>query len=367
LSLAVSPHCPKADRMASSLTAVSLHSTLHSSGPLTVIASEWRAHGVQQSLDCAGELGRSLVGNAKKLAGLELNVLDLWQALATLAAHDVGVARIVEPHLDALMILRDAGHATLGPDRVDALRWGVFAAEGGDEPLTATQSDDGMITLSGVKPWCSLASHLDAALVTAHVLGEEQRQLFAVRLRSGVEVDDSVWVARGLSEIASGPVRFDAVEAVPVGEPGWYLRRPGFAWGGVAVAACWLGGAIGIGRTVHAALADRATPDPHALAHLGAIDELLQSSRRALGEAALLAQRGDADPRLVAKRVRATVARASDEIIDRAHRALGPAPLALDARHAKRVCDLQLYVLQHHAERDQASLGLAITRGPAPW
>lgn len=47
-------------------------------------------------------------------------------------------------------------------------------------------------------------------------------------------------------------------------------------------------------------------------------------------------------------------------MLARVGRALGPAPLALEAEHARRVADLQLYVRQHHAERDQASLGEAV-------
>ena len=65
--------------------------------------------------------------------------------------------------------------------------------------------------------------------------------------------------------------------------------------------------------------------------------------------------------------MRATVARACEETLARAGHALGPAPLALDAAHAKRVADLQLYVRQHHAERDLASLGETLAAGPAPW
>lgn len=117
------------------------------------------------------------------------------------------------------------------------------------------------------------------------------------------------------------------------------------------------------------------TRDPHALAHLGAIDEVLQSSRRALAEAAALstdahvATTADAKAvaRLTAKRVRATMARAVDEIVHRASRVLGPAPLALEADYVKRVADLQLYVRQHHAERDLASLGTALVGERAPW
>ena len=285
--------------------------------------------------------------------------LDQWEALATVAAADLGAARALEPHLDAVAILRQAGAD------VPTGALGVFAAEGGGDPLIATQTEAGW-SLAGTKPWCSLADRLDAALVTASAPVDGPRQLFVVELtRPGVTVQPGAWAARGLVEIPSGPVHFDGVPALPVGEPGWYLDRPGFAWGGIGVAACWHGGAVGIARTVHAAAA--AKPNPHLLAHLGAIDELLQSSRRALAEAAALVDAGSTDGRVLAKRVRATVARAVEETIVRAGRALGPAPLALDEAHAKRVADLTLYVRQHHAERDQQSLGEALATGDAPW
>ena len=47
-------------------------------------------------------------------------------------------------------------------------------------------------------------------------------------------------------------------------------------------------------------------------------------------------------------------------MLARAAHALGPAPLALEAEHAKRVADLQVYVRQQHAERDDVSLGGAV-------
>ena len=303
---------------------------------------------VDAALALAELLGRSAPSSTR----------DLWETLATLASHDLGVARAVEPHLDAVAILTQAGRP------VPEGRWGVFAAEGGDDPLTAVEAS-GTWSLSGTKPWCSLADRLDAALVTATTT-DGSRMLFAVDLgQPGVSPLDGTWVARGLTEIPSGPVRFDTAAADPVGEPGWYLSRPGFAWGGIGVAACWFGGAVGIARTVHAAAGEK--PNPFLLEHLGAIDELLGCARRALAEAADLIDTADPDPRLLAKRVRATVARACEETLARAGHALGPAPLALDAAHAKRVADLQLYVRQHHAERDVASLGEALAAGNAPW
>lgn len=288
----------------------------------------------------------------------EGSTADLWETLATLAAVDLGTARAIEPHLDAVAIFRQAWHD------VPSGAWGVFAAEGGDEPLTAS-GVGGDVRLSGVKPWCSLADRLDGALVTAHLPGGG-RALYAVSLRSdAVEVQPGVWNARGLTEIPSGPVRFSAAAGIPVGDPGWYLERPGFEWGGIGVAACWFGGAVGIARTVHAAAA--AKPNPFLLMHLGAIDRGIQDARRALAEAARLVDAHAPGGRLLAKRVRATVAAVAEDVIARTGHALGPAPLALDAAHAKRVADLTLYVRQHHAERDLESLGSALAAEAAPW
>lgn len=338
-------------------------------GPLVSLVSRAMPTGVDAALEAAVLLGEVAVspGNGA--------TLDLWEALATVAAHDLSAARAIEPHLDALAILDQAGlggPAAASPSDASpraARTWGVFAAEGGPDPLVARPSGDGWL-LTGTKPWCSLAHRLSDALVSARTL-DGQRMLFAVSLSgAGIHTDTSAWHARGLADIASGPVRFSSVAATAVGEPGWYLARPGFAWGGIGVAACWFGGAVGIARTVFAAgLADE--PSPFLLMHLGAIDELVQSGRRALGEAAVLVDAGEATGAggaLLAKRVRATVARTCEEIVVRAGHALGPAPLALDEAHAKRVADLQLYVRQHHAERDESSLGRALTTaGEAPW
>lgn len=306
---------------------------------------------IDRGLDLARDLGPRTDGPG------EGGTADLWETLATLASADLGAARVVEPHLDALAILGQVGEPV--PDGV----WGVFAAEGGDDPLTATRAEG--VTLTGTKPWCSLADRLDGALVTA-ASADGTRGLYAVSLHDpGVEVIPGTWHARGFTELPSGPVRFAQVAATPVGAPGWYLSRPGFEWGGMGVAACWFGGAVGVARALHAAAVAR--PNPFLLMHLGAIDRGLQDARRALAEAAVLVDAHASGSRILAKRVRATVAAVAEDVIARAGHALGPAPLALDAEHAKRVADLTLYLRQHHAERDLESLGSAVATEAAPW
>ncbi len=288
---------------------------------------------------------------------------DLWSVLSSIAAADITVARVIEPHLDALAILHQAGLAnrdsTLeGLGATGESTWGVFAAEAPDARLDAT-ADGTMWRLSGRKPWCSLAGSLSHALVTAHT-GGTARRLFAVSLRQpGVAVEEGSWHATGLAAVQSGAVVFNHVEAIPIGEDDWYLSRPGFAWGGIGVAACWWGGAVGIARRAFEAARDR-QPDQIALMHLGAMDTTLHSAGLTLSAAATLVDSPDSDRGssvICALRTRAAVAVSAEEVIRRVGHALGPAPLALEPDHARRVADLQLYLRQHHAERDDAALG----------
>ena len=286
----------------------------------------------------------------------------LWSALASVAAVDLTVARTLEPHLDALAILEQAD------EPAEAGTWGVFAAEGPGEPLRATPSGTAYV-LDGRKHWCSLAGVLDRGLVSAWV-GEE-RQLFAVDLtHPGVTAVPGTWVARGLAELDSGPVDFVAVPARAVGRPGWYLERAGFAWGGIGVAAVWFGGAVGIARRMVTAAATR-PPDQVALMHLGAVDACLHAARCTLERAAHAVDAGvlaGGDGWRAALRVREVVALAAEDVLRRAAHGLGPGPLATDEEHARRVADLELYLRQWHAERDQAALGRELLQhGATGW
>ncbi len=283
--------------------------------------------------------------------------------LSAVAAGDLTAAKVVEAHTDALAILAEAAaDPDLGRDeplRVPAgSSWGVFAAEGSGLRVDARPSGQSW-RLSGDKPWCSLADRLSHALITAHTPSGERR-LFAVELTDpAARSAGTHWAARGLMGVPSGILTLDQCPAVPVGPDGWYLRRPGFAWGGMGVAACWYGGAVGVARRLMEASRTR-QPDQLALMHLGAVDAQLTAARMVLQGAAADVDAGRSDGpagQLLATRTRAVVAGAAEEVLRRVGHALGPAPLALEPEHARRVADLQLFLRQHHAERDEAALG----------
>ena len=401
--------------------------SLSGRGPVSpaVVGSQpdpWLVDVLADAAEVAGRSGPALelarrIGPRSPLPGAG-ETRSRWELLAGLSAVDLTAGRVAEAHLDALAILAEAagvGETGAVPDLTAVgagadSTWGVFAAEGPGVAVTAQTADppagaasrmmtadppagaaSGMMTadppagaasgmessnppdagwmLSGVKPWCSLADRLDHALITAHV--PDGRRLFAIALRQGtVTVATDSWVSRGLADVPSGPITLTDAPAVPVGATGWYLQRPGFAWGGLGVAACWYGGAVGLARDLHRRLRRREC-DQIGRMHLGAVDTALVRARAVLALAAAEIDAGRADGSdgvRWAARVREVVAGAAEEILLRAGHALGPAPLALDEEYARRVADLTVYLRQHHAERDQAALGSSILdQDQPPW
>ena len=292
---------------------------------------------------------------------------ERWAVLADLAGEDLSLARLAEGHADALAILAELGEpASIASASAAGRRWGVWAAQPPGPALTARRAGRSW-RLDGIKQYCSGAHCVTDALVTA--TAPDGNRLFAVSTADLVPVAGT-WPAVGMAASDTLDVRFDAIAAEPVGDPGGYTDRPGFAHGGAGVAACWYGGAREVGRTLLAAAAARDV-GPHALAHLGAVDIALQSARTALDVAAADI---DADPadrkdggQLRALRVRALVEAVGSEVMARVGRALGAGPLGHDAAHARRVADLTVYLRQHHAERNLAELGALVADGGGSW
>lgn len=337
-----------------------------------------RAHGfsaAQESFlraaeECAGDVrpllaeltGRPGTSPLDAPASASGRTLERFALLASVAAADVTAARVLEPHLDAHAILVESGSEI---DRGGT--WGVFAAEGPDAAVTAVDRDGGW-SLSGTKAWCSLGDFLSNALVTAWT-SADTRRLFRVELRAPSVRPASVrWISRGLSGVPSGPLEFLETPALPVGEDGWYLTRPGFAWGGIGVAACWWGGAVPIAQRILERF--HAREGELAGATAGRVVRALESGRLALQDAAERIDHSERmtrdEARALSHIVRGTVADAVRTTLDGAKDALGPAVLGFDEPMARRIADLDMYATQYHPGRDDAALAGSL-RGGAPW
>jgi len=182
-----------------------------------------------------------------------------------------------------------------------------------------------------------------------------------------VTVTEQGWQAVGMAATASVEVLFDHVEASAVGGPGEYLARPGFWQGGIGIAACWYGAAQQLALRLHQHCQQH--DEPHALAHLGAVDAALFALRTVLHHAAAnLDAAPAADCQLLARRVRAVVEQACEQIIQHVGHALGAGPYCKDAHFAQLAADLPVFLRQSHAERDLAALGGQVRHvSPSEW
>lgn len=271
------------------------------------------------------------------------------RALMQLGRQDLSLARIAEAHNDALAILNEAGRSP----RAGEL-YGVWASDGPQSGLVATPLAQGRWRLEGTKQFCSGATFVTTALVTARA--HEGVRLFAVPIdQPRIRVLPSNWATPALEDTATGPVSFDEVilnSDAQIGDAGWYLDRPGFWHGAIGPAACWAGGAQAL---IDAAAALNRN-DPHSRAHRGALQAI------SWGLTAVLDHAGreiDEDPndqhraaRVRALKLRHLVERWCTEVLDRFGRATGPQLLCFDPQAARQHLALSVYIRQCHGERD---------------
>ncbi len=303
--------------------------------------------------------------------------LERWELLAALGRTDLVVARLVEGHLDALAILQEAGREP----RPDAL-YGVWASASGGTGLELA-TGAGELTLEGTMRFCSGARTVDRVLATATDMDGGLQLVDVAMDPQHARPDLSSWPALGMDASDS----FDlAVDGLPVcrdavvGPPGFYLDRPGLPLGGIGVAAVWLGGAQGLLDATVAGLT-RHGADDHQLAHVGAVTAAIEGAAGALVTTATLL-----DPRPVRDRrphtgsagqlaevaqlaraaltCRSVVEAVVAVAVQHLPRAAGAVAISRDADFAHRLADLEVYVRQHHGERDLARLGVAELEQP---
>lgn len=280
--------------------------------------------------------------------------LQRWRHLARIGQADLALAKLFEGHADALAILAELG----APAPPAGSRWGTWCAEPPTHRVCIAPVAGRHVRLDGAKAWCSGASDVTHALLSAWTADGRQCLAALDMAQPGIEIISPSWAGAGMARSNTAELRLSGVVATQVGEPGDYTRRPGFWQGGAGVAACWWGACAGIANHVRVAAArGDARSLPHLHAHLGAMDVALSHSAALLRETAAAIDaapsRGFARESL---RVRLSVTQTAEDILARVGRALGPAPLCQSPGLGQLVCDLPIFIQQSHAERDQASL-----------
>lgn len=288
--------------------------------------------------------------------------LQRWRGLASVAGADLSLCKLYEGHTDAMAIIAEVqGHEFSMPA---ASTWGMWAAEPPQAKVQLNaRTSSHEVRLDGLKAWCSGAAQISHALITCWD-EEGQQQLVAVALQQpGVEVTSNGWNAVGMAASGSVEVRFEQARGHLIGVPGAYLKRPGFWQGGGGIGACWFGAAQALGEALRSHCNKRS--EPHALAHLGALDTVLTATLASLrATAAWIDEQPFANAELPVRRLRSQCEYAAAQALEHVGRALGAAPYCRDEKFAQLLADLPVYVRQSHAERDLAAQGERVAELP---
>jgi hypothetical protein len=275
----------------------------------------------------------------------------LVDGLLALGRTDIALARLAEGHVDALRILAQAERQP-----VTNVWYGVWASRSQQTGLRAESGPDGL-RIDGTLRFASGAGVLDRALIPVW-LPDGSHLLLDLDV-TALPVDPTVWRTAAMQasrsyELTVAGVRVgrDAV----VGEPDFYLGRPGFFPGGVGVAACWAGGAA---QVLDLLRARHPRPTDAQQLRLGRMRTELVAAVAAVRSAADVLDRPDliTDLQQVATEARAVTAEAVRRLLAEARLVTGPAGLALDDGISHAVPDLELYVLQQNSDADAALLG----------
>lgn len=234
--------------------------------------------------------------------------------------------------------------------------YGVWASRSQQTGLRAESGPDGL-RVEGTLRFASGAGVLDRALIPVWL--PDGRHLLLDLDVTDLPVDPTVWRTGAMQasrtyELTVADLRVGQ-ESV-VGEPDFYLGRPGFFPGGVGVAACWAGGAA---RVLDLLRARHPHPTLVQQLRLGRMrTELIAAVAAARSAADVLDwQDPSTDLQQVATEARAVTAEAIRRLLAEARLVTGPAGLALDDGISHAVPDLELYVLQQNSDGDAALLG----------
>ncbi len=289
--------------------------------------------------------------------------LERWRHLAALAAKDLAACKLAEAHWDAMSILEDLGVSESLIPNSDS-RWAVWASENPQAPLQVEVTDHRAV-LQGSKQWCSGAQDVTHALLTCHSAHGESYLAMLDMQSAGIHRQSHGWQALGMRHVSTATLTFEDTPVTLLGERSLYLQRPGFWHGGAGIAACWYGAACQIAQQLRLTLRPH---QPHAAAHLGAMFTQLRAGKAMLEQ---LAQQIDAAPEAPwteeVQAVRSWIRQMCSTIIERSARAMGPAPLCMNAEHAQRCADLSVWCTQQHAEKDDEALGLAAQALSIVW
>ncbi|MBE7219295.1 MAG: acyl-CoA/acyl-ACP dehydrogenase [Caulobacteraceae bacterium] len=254
----------------------------------------------------------------------------LVRVLRNLGAADLSMGRLVEGHMNAVLLVQRYGSRSQSAALAEAVGSGGFSGVWGAEgvaPLQARRGEGGWL-LEGGKVFASGAGFVTHPLVPA-ATDDGQRLMMPV-LQQGERVDVSGWTAQGMRATATGAVDLTGMfvpDAMVIGHVGDFTRQPAFSGGAWRFCAVHLGAAERLVDLLREHLVSRNRgADPFQLQRVAQATTAVTTARFWIAEAARLLAEGASDPDTVvafANLTRGVTERAALDVLELVHRGVG--------------------------------------------
>ncbi len=237
-----------------------------------------------------GELGVLSAALPRSAGGLGLGLEPgtqraLLELLSILGGADLALGRIVEGHINALLLIHRFGSSAQGGGAArDCLAGRLFGVwnTGAAELMRLEPTGADRLVLHGAKTFATGADFVSRPIVTADRPGVGWQMTLPRMETSAVAVDRSFWHPFGMESTGSYAVDFTGVELTPddlIGQPGDFYRDPLFRGGAVRFAAVQAGAVLQLHALFAAWLeTTHRGDDPYQIARLGEVALLAQQA-----------------------------------------------------------------------------------------
>jgi len=295
----------------------------------------------------------------------EQNVLQILQLLIAVGMVDLGIARIIEGHINALQLIRKYGSAGFRRDvkrlaRDPGFLIGVWNADAADDPLRVEAGQ-----LAGTKKYASGANFVSHAIVTTDANAPDITQMYLAEINTaGVSVSLGAWDPLGMKRTESGDVTWCADTqqfTVSFGKPGDYQLQPFFFSGAIRFVAALCGGNLGLYEMIAAELRSRKRTDhPHQKHRLAQSFVAARSAYLAtIAAAAYFDGSGEKDVLAAVASARIATENSIFEMLDLAPRSIGLEGWMAANPVSRRLTDLSVYVRQPNPDGARDAVGEA--------
>ena len=346
----------------------------------------------RRELRRCGEIGLLLAPFPAALGGVGLGVQPgtqraLLRILAAIGGADLALGRLVEGHINGLLLVLRYGTREQAAQLAEEVRNGALSGvwNTGRQELLKLNPDEDSFVFAGEKTFATGAAFVERPIVTAEIPGRGWQMCLPRMHTLGASIDRSFWHPLGMESSESFGVDFTGGRVQRdelIGAPGDFYRDPMFRGGAIRFAAVQAGAILRLHQLFTDWLNESGRGnDPYQIARLGEVAIAAQEAvlwvekAAAVAEESFFRRKKESADRMIecANMMRIAIERQATRVMQLVSAGVGAHGLLQPQRFERIIRDLTMYLRQPAPDQTLAAVGRASFERaghhshPKPW